>query len=77
MKLKKYALIDKQEIKNYFLKSKFKDQITLKITLTDDVLRVHHISFVVNFSSQRPEFIFLNEKTNVSLSDLQKNTQVM
>ncbi len=57
-----YSVIKKKEIENYFLKSKFKDDLILFLNLTTNVGGKVNCSLIVDFSKNKIEIKFLKKK---------------
>ncbi len=53
---KEFYKIDENYIKEYFLKSKFKDNLLLFICLTDDNFKLQNINYLINFSKNQISF---------------------
>tara|TARA_Y100000590_G_scaffold468304_1_gene650597 strand:+ start:9418 stop:11079 length:1662 start_codon:yes stop_codon:yes gene_type:complete len=68
----KYSNIKKNRIEKYFLKSQYKDNIILKIILTDDSFKKFFLGFTINFSSNKPVTNFFEKKYEPSLQKLHK-----
>ena len=53
---KEFNTIDEKYIKEYFVNSKFKDELLLYVCLTDDKFNSSNINYCINFSGK--EIIF-------------------
>lgn len=53
---KEFYKIDENYIKEYFLKSKFKDNLLLYICLTDDNFKLLNFNYLVNFTKNQTSF---------------------
>ena len=67
---KEYKKIDKEYIKEYFLKSKFSDNLLLYICLTDDNFKSLNKNYLINFSKNPSSF---EEIKKFSKKSLQQN----
>ena len=61
---KTFKKIDLNFIKNYFLKSNFKDKLNLYMSLTDDNFRNSEINFLVSFNKKKIIVKFLKKQTS-------------
>ncbi len=68
---KEYKKIDQNYIKEYFLKSNFKDNLLLYICLTDDNFKPLNKNYLINFSKEKTSF---SEIYKFSKSFLKKDT---
>lgn len=64
---KEYKKIDLNYIKEYFLESKFNDNLLLYICLTDDNFKLLDKNFLINFSSKPISFIEIEKFSKVFL----------
>jgi len=64
---KEYQKIDTNYIKEYFLKSKFKDNLLLYICLTDDNFKLLNENYLINFSNNPISFNKINKFSEVFL----------
>ena len=67
-----YKEINYNFIKNYFLKSKFNDNLILAVSLTSDNFRVSKHNFIVDFSKKNVTF---NIKKTINFSDLKNKNK--
>jgi len=70
----KFNNFDEKYIKQYFLKSKFRDNLILYISLASDDFDKIYYNFSVNFSTKTPEFKILN--FDIDFSKLDKNDKL-
>ena len=68
---KEFHTIDENYIKEYFLKSKFKDNLLLYICLTDDNFKLQNINYLIDFSRNQISFSKISKFTK---SFLKKDT---
>ena len=64
---KEFGKIDENYIKEYFLKSKFKDNLILYICLTDDNFKSLNKNYLINFSNNQISFSKINNFSKVFL----------
>ena len=62
-----YSEIDIDYLKNYFLKSKFKDNLKLLISLSDDNFKKFYMNFIVDFSDK---ISFKNSNKNINFNKI-------
>ena len=62
----KYSNINTKNIEKYFIQSKFKDDIILKVVLTDDKFKNFYLCFLVDFSLDEPSISFFSKKNEPS-----------
>jgi CMP-N-acetylneuraminate monooxygenase len=67
---KEFYKLDENYIKEYFLKSKFKDNLLLYICLTDDNFKLLNFNYLVNFTKNQTSF---SKIPKFSKSFLKKN----
>ena len=70
---KTYSKIDKVYIKNYFIKSNFKDNLILVISLTDDKFKKIHYEFIVDFTNLKIKYKL---SKNFSIKNIEKNDTI-
>ena len=75
----KYSNINTKNIEKYFIQSKFKDDIILKVVLTDDKFKNFYLCFLVDFSLDEPSISFFSKKNEPSLEIInnEKNLNVL
>ena len=65
---KSYSKIDEEYIKDYFLKSKFKDNLLLYLSLSDDTFKNIYTNFLIDFSQDKITFKKISKIENNELS---------
>ena len=51
--LKEYSTVDKKYLENYFVKSNFKDNLVVYISLTDDNFKSLNLNYSIDFSGEK------------------------